>query len=205
MKKHRQPLQDASRSFTTPKYGFKSWFELRLLFIKMFFRNRRFLRRRTAFRRRSGGVAGKFARGMQNRALTYVKKRYTKVFVAAVAEDDDVYERTVSHIHNRNSFSADPENTITLYDVDQDDQLGTDMELYQYAKITGVSIKMLFPEGTTPECTPVQWSLGYSNLEIIAPELGTDRLQTLATFQTSSCQARKPVTRYFRTGAALAR
>ncbi len=35
-------------------------------------------------RRRSGGVAGKFARGMQNRALTYVRKRYTKVFTMDV-------------------------------------------------------------------------------------------------------------------------
>jgi len=104
MKKQEQPLQDALISFTTPKYGFKSWFELGLLLIKMFFRNRRFLRRRTAFKRRSGGVAGKFARGMQNRALTYVKKRYTKVFVAAVAEDDDVYERTVSHIHRHGAL-----------------------------------------------------------------------------------------------------
>ncbi len=46
---------------------------------------RRFSRRRFApRRRRSGGVAGKFARGMQNRALTYVRKRYTKVFTMDV-------------------------------------------------------------------------------------------------------------------------
>ena len=79
------------------------------------------------------------------------------------------------------------------------------MDLYQYAKITGVAFKLLFPEGTTPEATPVQWAMGYSNVEIMVPELQTERLQTLATYQTSSCQARRPVTRFFRTGAALAR
>ena len=56
------------------------------------------------------------------------------------------------------------------------------MELYQYAKITGVAFKLLFPEGTTPEATPVQWSLGYSNVETMLPEIPTARLQTLATY-----------------------
>ncbi len=111
-------------------------------------------------RRRSGGVAGKFARGMQNRALTYVKKRYTKVFTmdviggAAPGGGERSWERTISHVHNRNSNATDPNATITLFDVDQDSQLSTDMDLYQYAKITGVAFKLLFPEGTTPESTP---------------------------------------------------
>ncbi len=45
------------------------------------------------------------------------------------------------------------------------------MDLYQYLKITGVAFKLLFPEGTTPEATPVQWALGYSNVETMLPEL----------------------------------
>lgn len=119
---------------------------------------RRFSRRRfSTRRRRSGGVAGKFARGMQNRALTYVRKRYTKVFTMDVtgSPSQDTWERTISHIHNRNANASDVNDTITLFDVDQDDQLSTDMELYQYLKITGVAFKLLFPEGTTPEATPV--------------------------------------------------
>ncbi len=67
----------------------------------------------------------------------------------------DTWEKTISHIHNRNANASDVNDTITLFDVDQDDQLSTDMELYQYLKITGVAFKLLFPEGTTPEATPV--------------------------------------------------
>ena len=79
------------------------------------------------------------------------------------------------------------------------------MELYQFAKITGVAFKIFFPEGTTPEATPCQWAMGYSASEILYPQIVAQRLQTLATYQTSSCSAKTPVSRYFRTGAALAR
>lgn len=80
-----------------------------------------------------------------------------------------------------------------------------DMRAYQFAKITGVAFKMFFPEGTTPEATPVQWSLGYSANQILNPNLGYGPLQTLATFQTSGCSARTPIKRYFRTGTTLKR
>jgi len=50
------------------------------------------------------------------------------------------------------------------------------MDLYQYLKITGVAFKLLFPEGTTAEATPVQWALGYSNVETILPALPSARL-----------------------------
>ncbi len=55
-----------------------------IIIIKMPYRSYHSRRRFPMRRRRSGGVAGKFARGMQNRALTYVKKRYTKVFTMDV-------------------------------------------------------------------------------------------------------------------------
>ncbi len=60
---------------------------------------------------------------MQNRALTYVRKRYTKVFTMDVTGSpaQDTWEKTIFHIHNRNSNAADPLDTITLFDVDQDD------------------------------------------------------------------------------------
>lgn len=79
------------------------------------------------------------------------------------------------------------------------------MGLYQYAKISGIAFKLFFPEGTAPEATPVQWALGYSASECLYPGLIPERLQTLATYQTSSCSAINPISRFFRTGAALSR
>lgn len=41
--------------------------------------------------------------------------------------------------------------------------------------------------------------MGYSNNLVLDPALPTERLQTLASYQTSSCSAKSPVNRYFRT------
>jgi hypothetical protein len=50
------------------------------------------------------------------------------------------------------------------------------MKLYQFFKITGVGFKIFFPEGTTPESTPCQWSMGYSSNQLINPAINFDRL-----------------------------
>lgn len=47
--------------------------------------------------------------------------------------------------------------------------------------------------------------MGYSASECLFPEIVAERLQTLATYQTGSCSATRPISRYYRTGAALAR
>lgn len=80
-----------------------------------------------------------------------------------------------------------------------------DMEAYQFFKITGVSYKLFWPEGTTPDSTPVQWSLGYSANNVLNPGLGFGPFQTLANFQTSGCSASRPVKRYFKTATTLKR
>jgi len=80
-----------------------------------------------------------------------------------------------------------------------------DMGQYQFFRITGVAFKLFFPEGTTPQSTPVQWSLGYSANNVLNPQLGPGPLQTLATFQTSGCSARTPIKRYFKTTTTLKR
>lgn len=80
-----------------------------------------------------------------------------------------------------------------------------DMGQYQFFRITGVAFKLFFPEGTTPESTPVQWSLAYSANKVLNPNLTAAPLQTLATYQTSGCSARQPVKRYFRTATTLKR
>ena len=68
-----------------------------------------------------------------------------------------------------------------------------------------MAFKLFFPEGTTPQATPVQWSMGYSNNLVIRPDVATDRLQSLASYQTSSCSAKAPISRYFRTFKAQKR
>ncbi len=82
-------------------------------------------RRRYAPRR---STASRFARQIQTRSLTFVRKRYTKVFTIDAREGSDVGQFTISHIGGRNA--SFPGGTITLYDVDQDGQLTQDMEVY---------------------------------------------------------------------------
>jgi len=50
------------------------------------------------------------------------------------------------------------------------------MKLYQFAKITGVSVKMFFPMPTTVDSSPIQWASAYSASEIIAPTISSDKL-----------------------------
>ena len=47
--------------------------------------------------------------------------------------------------------------------------------------------------------------MGYSSNQIIKPTVAFTRLQTLATYQTSSCSAKTPINRFFRTGLTLKR
>jgi len=47
--------------------------------------------------------------------------------------------------------------------------------------------------------------MGYSSNQVIKPTVLFQRLQTLATYQTSSCSAKVPVSRFFRTGQTLKR
>jgi hypothetical protein len=67
-------------------------------------------------RRRYGGTAARFARAIQTRALTIVRKRYTKTFTIDAVQGQDVGQNTISHIGGRNT--AFPNGTITIYDVD---------------------------------------------------------------------------------------
>ena len=87
---------------------------------------------------------------------------------------------------------------MSLKYLDPDAMASTDMRLYQYFRITGLAFKVFFPEGTTPAATPVQWSMGYSNNLVLNPDIPTERLQTLASYNTSSCSAKAPISRYFR-------
>lgn len=58
---------------------------------------------------------------------------------------------------------------------------------------------------TNVDNTPVQWVSAYSASDVIAPSLPSERLQTLAAYQTSSCSQTKPITRYYNTSASLKR
>jgi len=79
------------------------------------------------------------------------------------------------------------------------------MKLYQFFRITGVSFKVFFPEGTNVQSTPVQWALGYSANVPINPQVPTGPLQSLANYQTSSASANRPIKRYFKTASTLKR
>lgn len=134
-------------------------------------------RRRRSFKRRSykkKSTARKFGSRMQHQASTYIRKRYTKVFLLNARLNGEVAQQTVSLIGSKNA--TDPTNTITLFDVNQDNQLGSDMDLYQFFKIRGVAVKMFFPLPTDVASSPIQWAMGYSASEILRPALQPERL-----------------------------
>ena len=123
-------------------------------------------------------------------------KKYTAVQPLTAPALSDNVQLTISHFTGKNA--TNPISTVTINNVDPDDMCTRDMASYQYFRITGMAFKLFFPEGTTPAATPVQWSMGYSNNLVLDPQLPTDRLQTLASYNTSSCSAKTPVSRYFR-------
>lgn len=161
-------------------------------------------RRRRAFKKRRS-VGAKIARSMQNKALSYVKKKYTAVQPIKIAGTAGAAFLTVSHIGGVNTNSPTIDDTVTIKDCNPDGMLDSDMKLYQFFRITGVSIKIFWPEGTDVNNTPVQWSMAYSSNLIIKPDVAFERLQSLQTYMTSSCDSSKPVSRYFKTAGSLKR
>ena len=93
----------------------------------MVFKKRSFRRKKRTFKRKRRG-SSKFAKRQQRAAMTWIRKRYTKVFTMDVESGSNVWEQTVSLIGGRNSNL--PVDTVTLFDVNQDNQLSTDMRLY---------------------------------------------------------------------------
>lgn len=98
-------------------------------------------------RRRTTKRSSKYARKQQKAASTWIRKKYTKTFVMDARTADSFASYTVSIIGGPNV--QNPTETITLKSVDQDGQLSADMELYQFFRIRGVSVKMFFPMPTT--------------------------------------------------------
>ncbi len=79
------------------------------------------------------------------------------------------------------------------------------MRLYQFFRIRGVAVKMFFPMPTDVASSPVQWTTAYSANEVMLPPLPAVRAQTLATYQTGSCNQNKPISRYYNTATTLRR
>lgn len=111
-------------------------------------------RRSTTFRRRKRTTkrSSKYARRQQKSASTWIRKKYTKTFIIKPEVDEEQSGYTVSLIGGRNAQT--PGFTITLFDVNQDNQLATDMRLYQFFRVRGVSTKMFFPMPTTADASP---------------------------------------------------
>lgn len=165
--------------------------------MKSYAKRRRSSKKKT-FRRRGKGM-----NRMQKAAYSIVKKKYTTVEPIIMDEDEFELAITISHLAGRNA--TDPASTLTLHDANPDNMALADMKQYQFFRITGVSYKIFFPEGTTPEATPVQWSMAYSANNILNPGLTSGPFQSMATYQTSSCSANRPVKRFFKTASTLKR
>ena len=90
----------------------------------MVFKRRSFGRKKRSFRRKRRGFrkgSSKGAKSQQRAAMTWIRKKYTRVFTIDAEAGSDVWEQTVSLIGGRNSTG--PADTITLTDVNQDNQL----------------------------------------------------------------------------------
>lgn len=81
----------------------------------MVFKKRIFKRRRRTFGRRKRRGSSKFAKKQQRAAMTWIRKKYTKVFTMVAEEGSDSWEQTVSIIGGANEST--PNSTITLQDV----------------------------------------------------------------------------------------
>ncbi len=170
----------------------------------MVFRKKRiFKRKRRSFGRRKRRGSSKFAKKQQRGAMTWIRKKYTRVFTMDCEAGTDSWNATVSLIAGKNVNA--PADTVTLTDVNQDAQLATDMRLYQFFRIRGVAIKMFFPMPTDVASSPVQWTCAYSANEIMLPAIVPERVQTLATYQTGACNQNKAISRYYNTATTFRR
>lgn len=105
-------------------------------------------------RRYTKKTAGrKIGRSMQQKSYSYVRKKYTVVQPITAIANSDLAFATISHFGGKNS--TNPLSTVTLNNADPDGMTTRDMASYQYFRITGMAFKLFFPEGTTPEATPV--------------------------------------------------
>ncbi len=166
-------------------------------------KKRIFKRKRRSFGSRKRRGSSKFAKKQQRGAMTWIRKKYTRVFTMDAEAGSDSWNATVSLIAGKNANA--PADTVTLTDVNQDFQLQTDMGLYQFFRIRGVAIKMFFPMPTDVASSPVQWTNAYSANEIMLPALVPERVQTLATYQTGACNQNKAISRYYNTAATFRR
>lgn len=192
------------QSYYVPKIRVLSELYYGLSFIKiMVKRSYSYKKKRPMRRRRTTKGSSKYAKRQQNSAMTWIRKKYQKVITMEIPAGSDVWQKTVSLIGSKNSTS--PADTYTVSEVNNDAQLGRDVGLYQFFRIRGVAIKMLFPMPTNVDSSPVQWSIGYSMNEVLYPQIQPERLQTLATYQTGSCNQNKPISRFYNTAKTYRR
>jgi len=82
----------------------------------MVFKRRTFRRtKKRSFGRRKRRGSSKFAKRQQRASMTWIRKKYTKVFTMLVEEGSDSWEQTVSIIGGPNEST--PNSTVTLQDV----------------------------------------------------------------------------------------
>lgn len=112
-------------------------------------------RRRRMYRRKRRSTAQKIGRSMQNKSLSYIRKKYTAVTPIRMGAGTNEISLTISHIGGCNTNVTDPNLTVVLANCNPDGLLDTDMKSYQFFRITGVSYKLFWPEGTDLDNTPV--------------------------------------------------
>lgn len=132
---------------------------------------------------------------MQRQSLAGVNMKFTRVFTPEWDQQQDTAQWTVSLLGQR----GDPANGqyYNLNDCNPDTKLEAFARDYQQFSIYGVSCKMIFPEPSSVEASPVQWSMAYSPNYNLKPNLTGDTIQSMSSFQTGPCSQNKSVTRYF--------
>ena len=136
-----------------------------------------------------------------------VKKKYTLTRNIIIPSGLIYVTSTISHfggsVLEGQQAGIGFDRTLSLVNANPDGQLTNDLLLYQFMRITGVSIKLIFPEGTDNSNTPVTWAMAYSPNYIIDPRVPLSTVEPLASFNTASCSSEKPVTRFYSTTGSL--
>jgi len=120
--------------------------------------------------------------------------KYTTVFVPTWANGGSSASATIS------LCAAKGPSTGTYYslaDCNPDQKALTDFKKYTQACIYGVSVKWVFAEPTTVDASPVALQMSYSPNVILNPNLDTDKMQSMSTYQVMPTNQNRSVTRYF--------
>lgn len=121
---------------------------------------------------------------MQSAELNGIRMKFTTVFDLNAVLGFDSANTTICMLGQRVTAVSPGGQPIDLGNVNPDGKTGNYFALFQQYCITGVQVKLMFPEPGALALTslPVQWAMAYSPEEIINSGVSAARLQSLSSY-----------------------